>query len=86
MIAFYQMMEMKIIVVEHVILQNVVDLDGINATLKMIISKLNTIINVNKQKDTEENIRVDARLLIGFEFYVVIMYLRNMRRFWLIVL
>ena len=62
------MMERMIIIVEHVILQNIIDQDVINATLEMIISK---------QQDTEENIKVDARLLIGLEFYVVIVCLRK---------
>ena len=63
------------IIVDHVILQNVASQDVINVLLKAFILRLIMIISTNKERDKEDNITAVTCLLIGFEFYLVVMYL-----------
>ena len=62
------------IIVGHIILQNVVSQDVIDVLLKALILRLIMIISINKEKDKEDIISTWTCLLIWFDFYVVGMY------------
>ena len=70
MSVLYHVMEMMIIIVKHVILQNVVDQDVINATLEMIINVFgHAKVKRHQMKNMKKRTKI-KRIMMGMMYMV----------------